>query len=308
MLMPMRRRLPPLGALRAFEAAARLGSFKQAADELAVTPTAISHQVRALEAELGISLFERQTRRVVPTMAALRLYPVLRDGFDAFSRAVDAIRQPGRAMVTISATTAFTARWLLPRVPAFQAAHPEVDLRLHASNAVVDLASGTADLAIRYGTGPYPGVRTTLLAKDRFVPVASPRLRITHPRDLAVHGLVHFEWHRPDAMHPTWARWLAVSGQADVVDAASGLHFTDESHAIQAVIAGQGVGLLSEVLLADDLARGLVELPFGPALDGMAYHLLEPQPETANAAVAAVKHSLLGCTLAAHSHAKSENE
>src|SRR3546814_17171219 len=129
------RRLPPMSSLRAFEAAARHGSFKHAAIELAVTPTAISHQVRALEEYLGGRLFDRRTRQVVLTADAQPLYVVLREGFDSFADAVDHLTASRkRAAVTISATTAFTAKWLVPRVSRFQAMHPDVDLRLHASD------------------------------------------------------------------------------------------------------------------------------------------------------------------------------
>ena len=126
----MIRRLPPLSALRAFEAAARHGSFKRAASELAVTPTAVSHQIRALEEHVGIVLFERRTRQVVLTDAGARLYPVLRDGFDAFAQGIERLtRRRRRTQVTISATIAFTARWLVPRLAAFRALHPDIDLQ-----------------------------------------------------------------------------------------------------------------------------------------------------------------------------------
>lgn len=129
----MQRNQLPLSALRAFEAAARLGSFKQAADDLAVTPTAISHQIRALEEQLGLALFDRQVRKVVLTEAGAQLYPVLRDGFDAFAATLERLLQKRlRAQVSISATNAFTVKWLVPRMASFRAMHPEVDLQLQA--------------------------------------------------------------------------------------------------------------------------------------------------------------------------------
>jgi len=270
----MKRSLPPLTALRAFEAAARWSSFKLAAHELALTPTAVSHQVRALEDRLGVRLFERRTRQVVLTEAGRRLGVGLHDAFDRMADAIDAV-QPRRAGVTITTTPAFAAQWLLPRWHALAGAHPHIDLRLHAGNGLVDLHGGAADLAIRYGRGgPYAGMQSSLLLADRFMPLASPSLALRSARDLARHALIHFEWHRTDANHPSWALWFARAGvkPCGIQD----LRFTDESHAIQSAVAGQGVALLSEVLVRDEVRRGLLHMPFGPILDGMAYHLVRP--------------------------------
>ncbi len=176
MTYPMRR-LPPLSALRAFEAAARHLSFKAAAGELGVTPTAISHQIKGLEDHLGVRLFHRRTRGLELEAPAHVLYPVLRDGLDNFATALEQValvRQ--RQTVRISATSAFTTWWLLPLVQHFRAAHPDVDLQLHAFDDVVDMRSAQTDLAVRYGRGPYPGLRATAMLADQFAPVASPNL------------------------------------------------------------------------------------------------------------------------------------
>jgi LysR family glycine cleavage system transcriptional activator len=262
------RRLPPLGALRAFEAAARLQSFKRAAEELSVTPTAISHQIRALEEQTGVRLFERQTRRVALTAAAERLYPVLRKGFDAFAEAIAelAVRSQRRAL-TLSATLSFTAKWLVPRVASFRQACPDLDLRLHASDDPVDLHAGVADAAIRYGRGPYPGLIAERLIENRFAPVCSPRLALTQPIDLRGQALLHSEWRHPTLDTPSWRAWCERAG-LDGIDVEAGLRFTDESHAIQSAIAGHGVALLSLALVADDLAAGTLVQPFGPVLEG----------------------------------------
>jgi len=269
------RRLPPLSALRAFEAAARHLSFKDAAGELGVTPTAISHQVRWLEDHLGVRLFHRRIRRVELTAPAHVLYPVLRGGFDAFAAAVEqvaATRQ--RQVVRISATTAFTARWLLPRVQRFQAVHPDIDLQLHASEDVVDMGAAQVDLAVRYGRGPYPGLRAEALLADRFAPVASPRLALRTAGDLQRVPLIHFDWRRADPANPTWEVWFKAAGLL-AVKPISHLLFSEESHAIQAAVAGQGAALLSLVLVRDAIeARALVQ-PFGPVLDSYTYHLVE---------------------------------
>ena len=287
------RRLPPLGALRAFEAAARLASFKRAADELAVTPTAISHQIRLLEEQLGVRLFERRTRQVALTADAARLYPVLREGFDAFAAAVAAIAaRRARRAITLSATVSFTAKWLVPRVAAFRAAYPDFDLRLHASDDPVDLQAGVADAAIRYGHGPYPGLVCLPLIDDVFAPVCSPRLDVRAPVHMRAQPRLRVEWRQPPPPPPSWRGGGERAGLHGVeVDA--GLRYTDDSHAIQAAIAGQGVALLSLALVADDLASGLLVQPFGPALEGYRHNLVYPDGGPPGAEVAALRDWLL---------------
>lgn len=286
------RRLPPLSSLRAFEAAARHGSFKQAAAELAVTPTAISHQIRSLEDHSGLTLFDRRTRQVVLTAAGAELYPVLRDGFDAFVDVLTRLTKPAeRAQVRISATIAFTAKWLVPRVANFQLLHPEVDLQLHASDEPVDLRSGGTDLAIRYGTGHYPGLEAQLLFADEFAPVANPMLGVSSPQDLVCVPLIEFEWRRRHPHNPTWACWFTAAGLADSPGQAR-LRFSDESHAIQAAVAAQGVALVSLPLVHDDLSAGRLVRLFGPTLPGYAHHLLK-RPDSASTPVDAAANWLL---------------
>lgn len=279
------RRLPPLSQLRAFEAAARHRSFKRAAEELSVSAAAISHQIRQLEQRLGVALFERHTRAVVPTAAARSLYPVLRDGFDAFAESIAALApSPATASVTVSVTPAFAAHWLLPRLPELQRQNPHLDLRILASTTVSDLAAGAADLAVRYGHGPYPQHHAVHLATDRFAPVASPAMGMHTHADLLRQRLIHFDWHQDGPEQPDWPAWLRA---ADINhdDARAGLRFSDESHAIQAAIAGHGVALLSLTLIQTELERGLLTTPFGPTLPGPGWHLLRhhdvrPRPAT----------------------------
>lgn len=268
------RRLPPLSSLRAFEAAARHGSFKKAADELAVTPTAISHQIRFLEEYTGLTLFERQVRKVVLTEAGAQLYPVLRDGFNAFEAAFRQVSvQAGPRTVTISATNAFTAKWLAPRVAGFRALHPDIDLQLHASDQTVDVTGDTVDIAIRYGRGPYPGMHAETMFTDRFAPLASPSLGPIAVADLARIPLIDFRWSHPDPLNPTWENWHAQAGLPWRPPAGQ-LRFSDEGHAIQAAIAGQGLALLSLGLTGDDIAAGRLVQPFGPAIAGHTYHMV----------------------------------
>jgi LysR family glycine cleavage system transcriptional activator len=269
------RKLPPLSSLRAFEAAARKRSFKQAASELGVTPTAISHQIKALEAYLGVELFVRHVRRVELTAAALELYATLREGFDRFAAAIEQVAKPRRRpIVKISATTAFTARWLLPRVKHFQDAHSDIDLQLHASDHPVDLHTADVDFAIRYGRGPYPGLLSEALFADRFAPVANPRLGVNKATDLQRLPLIDFDWLRVDAANPTWESWFELADQKSPRSTPR-LRLSDESHAIQAAVAGQGVALLSLALVRDEIEAGRLVQPFGPVVDGFTYHLVE---------------------------------
>jgi LysR family glycine cleavage system transcriptional activator len=270
------RKLPPLAALRAFEAAGRHRSFKRAANELGVTPTAISHQVKLLEDSLRMKLFRRGVRKVDLTPEGLRLFPVLRDGFDRFDQILAELRQPKREILTLSATPLFTARWLVPRVGSFREMNPGVDLRLHATVETIDLVGGEADAAIRYGRGPFPGLVTKTLAPERFVPMCSPSLGIAGPDQLGKTPLLHCEWYRQGPETPTWEHWGEIAGIRGV-DWSKGVTFTDESHAIQAAIAGHGVALLSPLLLAPELEIGSLVQPFGPAIAGLHYHFVYPE-------------------------------
>ncbi|HYZ27282.1 MAG TPA: LysR substrate-binding domain-containing protein [Geminicoccaceae bacterium] len=270
--------MPPLGSLRAFEAAARRESFKRAATELGVTPTAISHQIRQLEAGLGVALFARQTRKVVLTAEGAALYPALRQALDAIAEAVEAVkRQRARRVATLSATVAFTAKLLVPRAASFRRLHPGWDLRLHASDDPVDLHAGEADAAIRYGLGRYPGLITLPLLTDSFAPVCSPHTGLREPEDLPGATLIHFEWGPAAAKVsvPSWRAWAERAGMSGL-DAEAGITFNDENSAIQAAIAGQGVALLSLALVAAELASGALIQPFGPALEGLRYDLVYP--------------------------------
>jgi LysR family glycine cleavage system transcriptional activator len=282
----MVRRLPSLSSLRAFEAAARHGSFKRAASELAVTPTAVSHQIRALEAHVGFSLFERRTRQVILTEPGAKLYPVLRDGFDAFAETIERLTgRRSRAQVTISATIAFTACWLVPRVAAFRALHPDIDLQLQASDEVVNMEEAGVDIAIRYGSGPYPGFAVTPLFADRFAPVFNPMLKLAGVEDLSRWPLIDFQWKRRSPDNPTWSRWFAEAGLDEPAEPAQ-LRFSDESHAIQAAVAGQGIALASLALVQDDLAAGHLIQPFGPAISGFRHHLLRRETQAGPAVTA----------------------
>lgn len=289
-------RLPPLSTLRAFEAAARLGSFKRAAEELAVTATAISHRIRVLEEYLERPLFLRKVRAVELTTDGQTLFAAVGGSFRAIASAIEQVRRPPRASVTLSATPAFAAKWLVPKLVAFQNEHPDIDLRIHASNAPVDLSTGAADLAIRYGPGHYNWVTTTPLLENRFAPVASPSLTASLSQDASQWPLIHFDWLLPSSATVTWDTWARESGR-QLQALPAGIRYSEESHAIQAVVAGQGVGLLSLPLIEDELRLGLLCVVAGPMLKGFSYHVLRSDRWPASRAVLAVEEWLLRAAL-----------
>ncbi len=280
--------LPPLAALRAFEAAARHLSFLKAADELAVTPTAISHQIRLLEDMLGLPVFVRHVRRITLTPSGSILYPVLREGFDAFAGAIEQIdARRSRPSVTLSTMTLFAARRLVPALGSFTEAHPGIDLHLHASDMPVDLAAGRVDIAVRYGAGSVHGLVAEPLLSDQFGVLCSPSLGIGMPDDLAKVPLLHAEWKsRMEA--PDWRRWAALAG-VEGLPLTSGARFTDDAHAVQAAIAGHGALISSLVLAAPDIAAALLSHPFGPVIQGETYTILATPAALARTEVAAVR-------------------
>ena len=269
------RRLPALLSLRAFEAAAAHLSFQRAALELSVTPSAISHQVRALEDTLGQPLFRRLTRQLALTPAGRQLFDDLRMGFDVLQAGVDKLRRPAASQaVTLTTNTAFAARWVLPRMEAFRKACPHVELRLHASDTLVDLARGDADIAVRSGSGNWPGLASRELMPERYAPLCSPMLGLKRVADLPKHRLIHCDW-QPQALAPAvWPRWFREAGIAPPrgrAMKAAGLSFSDETHATLAALAGHGVALLSLTLSAEELRSGALVQPFGPVLATGSY-------------------------------------
>lgn len=272
------RELPPLNALRAFEAAARHMSFQRAAEELNVTPTAISHQIKNLEDYLRLSLFIRRNPHPLQlTNTGHYLYPILRNGFDTFSEAIATLQPDATSTVlTVTAIHDFASKWLVSRLPKFQKAYPDIDVHLQTSVQVVDLHAQTVDMAIRYGHGNYPGLVAKELFSDMFIPVCSPLLRhgdkpLQVPEDLAHHTLLHCEWINYNGSdQPTWQRWLTSAG-ITTINSARGPRFTGESLAIQAAINGQGVALCSSLHAADDLDRGLLVQPFDISLAGFSF-------------------------------------
>lgn len=293
------RKIPPLTSLRAFEAAARHASLKKAAEELFVSPTAISHQIQRLEDYIGKPLFVRETRRVRLTQTAHALLPVLSQSFDAIETVFEQLQYlPDEAVLNLSSTPSFIAQFLIPRLAKLQQDLPGLALRFEASDALADLSSSNMDVAIRYGTGRYPGCVSHLLYSESFSPMCSPRLGIHSLEQMLQAPLLHVEWRRDKAMAPTWQRWSAVHG-VPLPIAPTGVIFTDDSHLIQAVLAGQGVGLLSNTLLHRELEAGLLLRPGNaPAVPGRSFYFVFSE-RTGKAAQLQALHTWLDNELAA---------
>jgi LysR family transcriptional regulator, glycine cleavage system transcriptional activator len=278
------RRLPPLIGLRAFEAAARLLSFKLAAEELGVTSTAISHQIRLLEQYCGQRLFRRQPRPLSLTDAGTQLFPTVREGFNRFSDALAALGT-GKIGPTLRVTTtsAFAARWLLPKLPIWRQSHPHVSLDIISTYDVLDLNSDEADVAIRYArTPPTDGVSIEIL-RDTFHIVGSPSLIgkaivPLKPAELMRYPLIETGWPPKDKGAPTWQRWEkeARAANYDVPDLAGciSLRFEEELHAIEAVIAGQGLAICSDVLVGAELAKGKLQRLSNVTLPGYGFYIV----------------------------------
>ena len=260
------KRLPPLTELRAFEAAARHLSFKAAATELGVTPTAISHQIRLLEHYCGKSLFRRRPRPMRLTWSGEQLFPMIRGGFDSFETALAAVRAgSAKGELRVTATNALAARWLVPRLPVWRKEFPSIRLSIMGTDAVLDLRSGEADVAIRYARMPPSDMVSVELTRDTFHIVGSPSLvgvsrKIKTPRELARFPLIECEWPPTDFGAPTWERWEDAARtrkrKVPPLAASTSLSFREELHAIEAVIAGQGIAILSDVIVGRELADG----------------------------------------------------
>ena len=276
----MNYHLPPLTALRAFEAAARHMSFSKAADELNVTPAAVSHQIHALEQDLGVFLFHRMNRAIELTASGQVLLPGLTEAFTGIQSAVRRLRAHNdTGTLTVTASPSIAAKWLVLRLHRFQERHPEIDVRISATDEVVDLTRGDFDIAIRYGCGKYPGLEVELLFTNQVFPACSPQLLsagspLRTPEDLPRHTLIHDQAIERDPLVPTWAMWLKAAGVKNP-PAGVGLTFNSMSLALDAAIAGQGVVLAYSNIAAADLAAGRLIRLFSLALpDQFAYYVV----------------------------------
>jgi len=296
----MAERLPPLIAVRYFEAASRHLSFTKAAQELHVTHSAISHQIKALEEWLGVPLFRRLNRSIVLTEAGQTYVRPVREALEKLgdaSRALKSREQSGT--LTVSVMPSFAAKFMVPRLGGFRRAHPDIDVRISASERLVDFAREDVDIAVRFGRGTWPGLRIDRLIRETLFVVCSPKLRrgpvpLKAPADLLHHTLMHdSDW--PESM---WVRWLAAAGvKADKLKPA--LSFNYSNLMIQAAIDGLGVALVQEALVRDDLATGRLIKPFEVNMPSdYAYYIVSPEATAERPKVAAFRNWLLteACT------------
>jgi LysR family glycine cleavage system transcriptional activator len=287
--------MPPLNALRAFEAVARLGSMKEAANELSVTPGAVSQQIALLEQRLGVVLFHRRDRALTLTEAGRGYFPPVRSAFRQIAEATRRVNSAsGPPVLTVSAPPAVAAVWLVPRLGAFQARHPAIDVRLSTSRALADLDAGGTDIAIRHGSGRWKGLRADRIVTAALVPVCNPALLRGRPplgraEELASLPLLH------DGQRQDWPLWFQAHDVQPVPrEAFSGPSFDDQILLLRAAAAGQGVALVTEALARPELASGIlaraVDLPLP---QDSAYWLVCPQAAAEQPKIAAFRDWVL---------------
>ncbi len=275
----MATRLPSLNGLHAFEAAARHLSFTRAAAELHVTQTAISHQIRRLEEQLGVRLFERRNRALALTRAAESYLPAVRTAFEDLRQATQRLRRPERdGLLVVTTMAALAAKWLVSRVAAFQEAHPEIEIRMSTSSTLVDFTQEAIDMGVRFGHGKWPGLRADWLMAEDIFPVCSPALLkgahpLRKPEDLVHHTLLHATVTRED-----WQLWLTAAGQPASLATRRGLNFDQSFMAYQAAIEGLGVALGRSRFVEGDLAAGRLVMPFDVVLPAQAgFYVVAPE-------------------------------
>ena len=291
--------LPPLNSLRAFEAAGRLLSFSKAADELNVTPGAISQQIRSLEEFLEIKLFKRRNRSIILTDSGQIFLPLLSDGFSTITEAVDSVRRSQKdGPLTISAAPSFTSKWLIPRLCKFQALHNEIDVRIDASSRLVDFLREDIDVGIRFGTGEFAGLDSIYLFSYDLIPVCSPDLMhegkgLRDLSDIRHHTLLHSDDTEFDPSWPDWAMWLATAG-VDDVDANRGIYFTQGEMVIEAAIEGQGIALAGSVMAAGAIESGRLVQPFETRLPvRLSFHFVTTRQKSSSPKVGAFRQWVL---------------
>lgn len=282
------RKLPSLNALRAFEASARHRSFTLAAQEMSVTQGAVSHQVKALEDELGLKLFERLHNQLRLSDAGQRYLEVIRDAFDRIESGTQSLQQrsSGEGLV-ISVSPNFASKWLVPRLGRFSAQYPAQDLRLELAQRHVNFAGEEITLAIRYGEGAWPGLRCIRLGEEFLLPVCAPSMAPVTASEVARHTLLHVHDHRD------WMAWFEANQQPPEL-AARGIVFNQESLAVDAAVAGQGIALARATLAIHDLTQNRLHIPVARVLPvSRSYWLVYPERNHAAANVTAFREWLL---------------
>jgi len=280
----MSSRTPPLGALRCFRAAAHCLSFTIAAEELHVTQAAVSHQIKSLETFLNVSLFVRGNRSLALSESGERFIPYVDQMFNVLDQGLAQMVDASTPdTLTVSLLPSFASRWLVPRLGLFLKAHPDIDFRLAPSRGMTNFQDEDIDLAIRYGSGTYPGLVSIHLMDEDIFPVCSPSIMesahpLRKPEDLIHHVLLH------DDGHGDWRQWLVVAG-ADKVDPDKGPVYTDSAMAVQSAIEGDGVALARSQLVKKDIARGQLVKPFDISQpSNFSYYIVYPSDHPPTAA------------------------
>ena len=307
----MAYRLPPLSTFRTFEAAARHLSFKKAAEELHVTPAAVSQQIKSLETYLGVLLFQRLPKALQLTEEGLAMYPKVRDGMDCLAAAVESTRRNTSLALNVTAPPSFATRWLVPRLARFSQAHAEVAIRissnpenidgpqtaLEITQEASDPRHDVSEVAIRFGTGIYPGYKVEKMLRPEYVLVCSPRLidgetPLRSPEDLVNHILIHDESIPVPERRPSWHEWLKLAGVSGI-DTERGPRFSNSILAQEAAADGQGVTLALRPQIEAEVAAGRLAIPFATAMPSTyAYYLVIPQSITERPVVSAFKEWL----------------
>lgn len=282
----MKRSLLPLNALRAFDAAARHMSFKHAADDLAVTPAAISQQIRSLEDFLGVDLFRRTNRSLVLTDAAQLSLGPLKEGFEKLEEAVDIITDSITSNVLrVSVSPSFASKWLVPRIAGFYERRPDAIVKINATMQVADFKAEDVDVAIRYGLGNYDGLESEELLRETIFPVCAPDMfdgEAATPCAVLNHTLIHDDSTVEDESAPNWTMWLKAAGVSPP-EGVPALHFNTNALAIEAAVAGRGIALARSAIAEEDIKAGRLITPFGEAVPiDFAHYIVYPKEKIKN--------------------------
>ncbi|RWO71238.1 MAG: transcriptional regulator GcvA [Mesorhizobium sp.] len=298
----MARLLPGTRALRTLEAAARHLNFTRAADELGLTPAAVSHQIKEIEDQLGLVLFTRTSRTIRLTEAGTVLFDASADALDLLGRAVSRAQKlaRGTALLKVTLDAQFASKWLMRRVDDFRKHHPDIELRFDIAYEVRDFELDDIDVGIRFGAGKYPGLRTHRLFDNILIPVCSPSLLtsgppLREPRDLFNHTLAHIEWSRQGVTWPNWRMWMAAAGITDFDDSRT-VVFGNSTDAVQAALDGNAVALADFAMVANDLSQGRLVQPFELGLrvaPEFAYFLVYPENTAADPRIVAFREWML---------------
>lgn len=298
------RTLPGTRALRTLVSAARHLNFTRAADELGLTPAAVSYQIKEIEDQLGVRLFVRSSRSIHLTPEGEILFEAAADSLDIVNRAAARVRRMSRSTTTqlkVTVDPHFATKWLMRRVDSFRQLQPGIELRFEVSYQVREFDLDDIDVAIRYGSGKYPGLTSNRLFDNVVVPVCSPRLLksgrpLAEPRDLMQHTLAHIEWSRQGVTWPNWQMWMAAAGIHDFDDSRT-VVFGTSSDAVEAALAGEAVALADFAMIANDLSEGRLVRPFELSIKApaeFAYFLVYPNTSAADPRITAFRDWLVG--------------